>query len=520
MALTVVKEKNDKISGVFNLGLGVLVKSDVKKMQYLNDSLNDSLDGSVENLINYAGQVTRFQSLFLDFIESVTTEMNGTKVPLKMVKDIQKIMPGASVSNLLEFSVLIRRSVQDYSIVVLKSMLKLKDFPTKVKKLSKIATMYERMGRELIPVKKLERLFTVEEVKEIFTSLENLSNQGFQLANYFFDMYQKNAPLSKDLKDYIQKKNSLNTALELAIKKQGEIMREKIIEEAKFNFHEGFKTMYEEYVTDLSDSSTNKKAVWEKIVDTGIQKAKTEKQQAEDRLRKYTFRMYGVFTSWWVNDVAQARVEVRTWSERLDKLTEEKKNGFQDDVEEKIKSYKTKIVEAEVEVKKYQGCLINIIEPKLQEVRDNITHIKEEIKAEEQRKNKLFEGMADARASAERLIDAIDATNAFAVAAVQQAFTQTTFQTAHESEFQKLLFNLEDLFEEGVSLDEQKILLEGLQESIEDTPLLTFLNNVGSLLTYPTLNRAEIQAIDQQLNTQLLITFKTTTTTTKRQRLV
>jgi len=352
MALTVVKEKNEQISGVFNLGLDVLVKSDVKQMQYLNDSLNGRLDGSVENLINYAGQVTRFQSLFMHFIESVTTEMNETKVPLKIVQDIQKIMPGASVSNLLEFSVLIRRSVQEYSIVVLKSMLKLKDFPTKVKKLSNVATMYERMGRELIPVKKLGRLFTVEEVKEIFTSLENLSNQGFLLANYFFDMYQKNAPLSKDLKEYIQKKNSLNTALESAIKKQGEIMREKIIEEEKSKLHEGFKTMYKEYVTDLSDSSTNKRVMWGKIVDTGIQKAKTEKQKAEDRLRKYTYKMYGGYISVWKNDVIQARVEVKTWSERLDKLTEEKKNGFQDDVEEKIKSYKTKIVEAEVKVKK------------------------------------------------------------------------------------------------------------------------------------------------------------------------
>jgi len=260
----VVKEKSEKISGVFNLGLGVLVKNDVKKMQYLNDSLNDRLDGSVENLINYAGQVTRFQSLFLHFIESATTEMNEAKVPLKMVENIQKVIPGASVSNLLEFSVLIRRSVQEYSIVVLKSMLKLKDFPTKVKKLSKVAAMYERMGRELIPVKKLERLFTVKEVKEMFTSLENLSNQGFVLANYFFDMYQENAPLSKNLKEYIQKKKSLNTALESAIKKQAVIMREKIIEEERVNFHGGFKTMYEQYVTDLSDSSTNKRAMWEK----------------------------------------------------------------------------------------------------------------------------------------------------------------------------------------------------------------------------------------------------------------
>jgi len=506
-SITKEDELNDKVvtseqsNNVLNLGLNVMIRSDEKRMQYWKNYGNNKLDGSVEDLINYAGQVTRFQSLFMDFVQSITTEINEKELSPDIINNINKLMPEADVNIVFDFAKVIRRSVQEYSMVVLQSMSKLKHLPTKVKRLAKVAKTYEKMGKEVIPVPKLERLFNIKELKHNFRSLQHLSNEGLGLANYFFDVYQSIAPISKDLKDYIQQKKRLSIELESEMKHREEILREKIIEERNLKLQEEYKIMYEGYIKDLSSSSTNKEGIWATIVDTDIKKAKTEKENAEKRLRDYTYRMWGVYVVAWQNDVAQAKIDVDKWTKVLNRLTDEKKKGFQNDVMEKKKEHYTNLmIKTVTEVQQHEENLKKVINPKLEKIENNIERIKLEIEVQKERKKDLFEGNADIRASAERLIDAIDATQSFAAASVEQAVAQNTFTVGHKDDYQALFFTMEDLFDEGSSLQDQKEYIQLIEDVIAETSLLSFLGDSNSLLTYPVLEKAEIQIMYRQIN--------------------
>jgi len=218
---------------VLNLGLNVMIRSDEKRMQYWKNYGNNKMGGSVEDFINYAGQVTRFQLLFMDFVRSITTEIYEKELSPDIINNINKLMPEADVNIVFDFVKVIRRSVQEYSMVVLQLMSKLKHLPTQVKSLAKVAKTYEKMGIDAIPVPELERLFDIEELKNIFRSLQRLSNEGLGLANYFFDVYQSIFPISEDLKDFIQQKKRLSIELESEMKNQEATVREKIIIEER-----------------------------------------------------------------------------------------------------------------------------------------------------------------------------------------------------------------------------------------------------------------------------------------------
>jgi len=324
------------------------------------------------------------------------------------------------------------------------------------------------------------------------------------LANYFFEVYQSVAPMSTDLKDFIELKKKLSEQLESAMMHQEEILREKITAERNLKLQKEFKTMYEGYIKDLSSSSTNKEGIWKTIVDTDIKKAETEKGNAEKRLHDYTYRMWGPFVDMWQNDVAQAKIDVDKWTKVLDRLTVEKKRGFQNDVmEKKTEHYKELMIETVAEVQEHGDNLTNVINPKLKESQNKIEGLKQKIEFQNDRKKELFEGNADIRASAERLIDAIDATRYFAVESVSQAEAQKTFKVGQKNVYEILLSALEDLFDEDFdSLEMQKINIEAMEESIADSKLLSFLADSNSLLTYPVMEKAEIQIMDQQIMDQ------------------
>jgi len=165
-------------SNVVSLGLNVMIRSDEKRMQYWEKYEKNDLGVSVADLINYAGHVTRFQSFFMDFVQSVTTEINEQKLSPKVINKIKKLIPESDVEIVADFANEIRLSVQNYSMVVLQSMSNLKHLPTKVKRLAKVAKTYERMGKEIIPIPKIERLFNIEELRDNFRSLQFLSNEG------------------------------------------------------------------------------------------------------------------------------------------------------------------------------------------------------------------------------------------------------------------------------------------------------------------------------------------------------
>jgi len=419
------------------LGLNVMIRSDEKRMQYWENYGNNKLgsSNSVGDLINYVGQVTRFQSLFMDFVRSITTEINEKELSPYIINNIKKLMPEADVNTVFDFVKVIRRSVQEYSMVVLQCMSKLKHLPTKFKQLAKVAKTYEKMGKEVIPIPKLERFFNIKELKNNFRSLQYLSNEGLDLANYFFYMYQSIAPIPQYLKNFIQQKKKLSIELESEIKHREEILREKITEERNLKLQEEFKTMYEGYIKDLSSSSTNKECISATIVDT-------EKEH-----------------------------------------------------------YNNLIIKAVAELQQHEENLKKVINPKLKKIEYNIERIKWEIERRKENKKELFEGNADIRASAERLIDAIDATQSFASVFIEQAVALNFLITfGLDNYHDELIFTMEDLLDEGSSLQVQKQYIQLIEDTIAEWPLLSFLADCNSLLTYPVMEKAEIQIMDQQIN--------------------
>lgn len=491
---------------VANLGLNVMIRSDERRMQYWENYGKDNLSSSVQDLIEYAGLVTRFQSFFMDFVRSITTEMNERELSDDITSKIKEFVPDEDVNTVFDFAKMIRLSVQNYSTVVLKSMSKLRHLPTKVKKLSKVANSYEKMGKEIIPIPKLERLFNIGELRRSFRNLGHLTNKGLFLANHFFEVYQQIAPISKDLKDFLGQKKKLNTELESALKAQEKVFREKISIERKLKLNQELKAMYQGYIKDLSTSSTNKQSIWATIVDTDIKKAKTEKLNAEQRLRDYTYRMWGAFESTWKNDVELAKIEVEKWTGVLHNLTVEKKKGLKNDdnMEKKKENYNELLIKAVTEIQEHENNLKTVMKHKLDEIETNIERIRSAIEDQKKRKKELFENNADSRASAERLIDAIESTESFATASLQQAIAQDTFAEGHVDEYKEIVFVLEDLFDEHSTLQEQKINIQLIEDSMMETPVISFLNDCTSLLSYPFMEKAAIQAMDQEINKRLL----------------
>jgi len=436
----------------------------------------------------------------MDFVRSITLELNEKEIPAHMIEEVKKLMPDKNIRTVSDLAKLIRSSVEEYSMIVLLSMSKLKRFPTKVKMLAKVAEVYEKVGNKAISINKLKRMFDLKQLEENFKSLRSLTNEGLDLASFFFEMYEKIAPLSKDLKDFLKRKKILNTRLQKELNFQEIALKEKIAAERNCTLQEDLQAMYGRYIKDLSSSSTDKKTVWAQIVDTDIEKAKTEKVNAEKRLRDYTFRMYGVFTSLWKNDVAQARIDVAKWTEVLDRLTEEKKKGFQDNLTEKIQEYKNLKIEADNDAKQYRNRLDEIIDPDLERIKDKIKDIERDIEAQNGRKQGILNGTGDDRASAERLIEALEATESFATASLQQTIAQNTFQQGHEDDYGLLFTLLEDLFiEDTLSLETQKIYIEQIENIAKDSQLLSFLAESNSLLTYPVLEKIQLERIDQQM---------------------
>jgi len=89
------------------------------------------------------------------------------------------------------------------------------------------------------------------------------------------------------------------------------------------------------------------------------------------------------------------------------------------------------------------------------------------------------------------------------VESVSQAEAQKTFKVGQKNVYEILLSALEDLFDEDFdSLEMQKINIEAMEESIADSKLLSFLADSNSLLTYPVMEKAEIQIMDQQIMDQ------------------
>jgi len=200
-------------------------------------------------------------------------------------------------------------------------------------------------------------------------------------------------------------------------------------------------------------------------------------------------------------DVAQAKIDVDKWTKVLDRLTDEKLKGFQDNLTEKIQEYKILKIEADNSAKQYRDSLKEIINPDLLRIEKLIKEIEAKIEAQNEKKNKILVayGNADSKASAERLMDAFEATESFASVSLQQTIAQNTFQEGHEDDY-KLLYNLvNDLFEEGLLLKQQTVLIGAIENITKESELLRFMADSDSLLSYPVLEKDELQRINQKM---------------------
>jgi len=74
----------------FNLGLHVLLSSNSIQKHY-SFSENFQEESSVTDIINYAGQVTKFQSHFMDFVRSITTDFHKKNLSADVKKTITDI---------------------------------------------------------------------------------------------------------------------------------------------------------------------------------------------------------------------------------------------------------------------------------------------------------------------------------------------------------------------------------------------------------------------------------------------
>jgi len=484
----------------FNLGINILLENPDKRMEYFDKYSSGKIDKGVEGLIKYVGDVIMFLSCFMNFIKNVTQEINDKPLSPEMIKKIQEIVgPDADPKNMFELSKLIRYTVQEYAVVTLISMAALQSVRGKVNKLHKTLSLYQRMKKAKYPVSKMTKLFKIEELEKHFQNLQSVSTKGCTLANIFFDSYQSFASVPEALKDYIDRRKKLEDKLETKLLEMGDIIKDKAITEANINSQEKLEKIYNDYSKQFSGDSTNQKATWEKITNDGIEKAKDEKNKSEERLRRYTYRMYGVFTGVWKNDVNLAENEVNKWTSELNRLFAEKKNGFQDNSKIQAEKYYQKSFEARKLVDQYNGEL-KVIVSREEKLNSEILSMKENLEKLDSRKKELFTDLGQENDSVDRLIKAVDATSAFASGAVDQAIGQKVYTAICGDSVLTTFLPFEGLLDDEVdNIGEQIDWIDEIEKECQGDGLLTFLSDSKTLSSYPLLEDKQLKQIENSM---------------------
>merc|ERR1712083_959879 len=262
----------------------------------------------------------------------VTDKVKSSPIPEKFLKEISETLPDkykdeSNYKTMLDLSRLIYTMVREHSTTVLIAMGSIKMLPRKVEKIQKNLLRLQKRNKRM-KHKSLVRLIKLDDVRTHFKNLKSTSDCSNKLANVFFSAYMDVANVNNNLQDYTKQIQKIEEELRNLKKEVSNDLVEKAKEEIEAKNHLERKEMYDKNVKRLEADNEDGKTVWGKIIDESIKHAKKEKLDAEERLRKYTYRMYGWSTFLWKNDVELAKTEVNKWTEKLNKLNEEKKSGY------------------------------------------------------------------------------------------------------------------------------------------------------------------------------------------------
>jgi len=501
-----IKNKENMI-----VGLNYVMPNAEIRNKYIDMCVAGKIDQSVSGVLSYVGSVIYFLSYFMGFITRVTDKVKSSPIPKKFQEEISQILPDeykdeSNYKTMLDLSRLIHTMIREYSTTVLLAMGSIKMLPQKVEKIQKTMLRYKKRNKRMAH-KSLVRVIKLDDVRTHFQNLKSTSDSSNKLAEVFFSAYMEVANVNNDLQDYTKQIREIEKILRNLKKEVSNALVEKVKEESEAKNSLERKEMYDKNVKNLEDDNKNGKSVWENIIDEGIKNAEKEKLDAEERLRKYTYRMYGWSTFLWKNDVNLAKTEVKKWTEELNKLNEEKKSGYNEknsmkDIEKwKDESLKYSAKHREHQQKAEMGQ--KLVEEKnklIQEKYAELETVKKSLK-------KLMDKHAGKDESVERLMDAMDATADFANGSLSQATSQAVFSQLGKDSLETLFLSYEELLDDEddeIEIDDQIEIVAEMVDSNNKEPLFGFLQDSSPIQEFPVVEKSKIKQIKNSMESELL----------------
>lgn len=447
----------------------------------------------------------------MGFITRVTDKVKSSPIPEKFLKEISETLPDkykdeSNYKTMLDLSRLIYTMVREHSTTVLIAMGSIKMLPRKVEKIQKNLLRLQKRNKRM-KHKSLVRLIKLDDVRTHFQNLKSTSDSSNKLANVFFSAYMDVANVNQNLQDYTKQIQKIEEELRNLKKELSNDLVEKAKEETEAKNHLERKEMYDKNVKRLEADNEDGKTVWGKIIDESIKHAKKEKLDAEERLRKYTYRMYGWSTFLWKNDVELAKTEVNKWTEKLNKLNEEKKSGYDKKNSMKdIEKWKNESLNHYAKYRERQQKAK--IGQKLVDEKNTLINKKyDELKTVKESLKKLMDKYTDEDESVERLMDAIYATEDFANGSVSHATNQKVFSHLGEDSLESLFMSYEELLDDEndeMKIDEQIDIVANMVDDNNNEPLFKFLQDASPMQEFPVVEKSEIKQIKNSMNSELL----------------
>jgi len=506
-------DKKDLIKKKQNMivGLNYVMPNAEIREKYIDMCVDGNIETSVANVLSYVGSVIYFLSYFTGFITTVTDKVKSSPIPPKSQEEIAKILPEkykdeSNYKTMLDLSRLISIMVREYSTTVLIAMGSIKMLPRKVEKIQKTMLRLQKRNKRMAH-KSLVRVINIDDVRKHFQSLKSTSDSSNKLAEVFFSIYMEVANVNKDLKD-LRKSIGINEKKLISLKRErADALVAKVKHESEAKNSLERKEMCDKNISNLEDDNKNGKSVWENIINESIKHAEREKKNSEERLRKYTFNMYGWRTFAWKNDVELAKNEVEKWTQELNKLNQEKKSGYNEKNSKKnILDWKNKSLEySSMHRENEQKAQMH--QKIVKEKDDLISNKNTELETFRASLKKLMAKHADKDESVERLMDAMDATAEFANGSLSQATTQRVFSKLGQDSLGALFLPYEELLDDEkdeIQIDEQIEIVADMVESNNEEQLFAFLQDSSPMQQFPVVEKSKIKELKNSVSPELL----------------
>lgn len=508
MVNSIKETKEEKEAKVANelIALNFLMPNVKLKKQYSLQIQTGILnDPQIKFVLGYVGSVISFLSCFNSFISQSTDSIKARDIK-KYREELLPIIPheykNEKLENILDLSKLVYLLVRKYSLTMLLALNEIRMLPSKVEQLKRTLNRYQKR-KKTMSVEKMGRLINLDTIKTHFQSLESVCTAGQELSLKFFNVYIEIGGVQSKAKDYL-KQIQENTSKIIELKKE---LAEKLDLQAKREVEakKSFETarMLVKHVNDLEKNYKDGKSVWVKVIDHGIERAKNEKSNAEERLRDYTYKAWGPFKRVWENDVKLAQEEVDKWTKELQKLRDEKKSGYsKKKSDDQIIHFKKESSRYTAEGRK-QEVEAAAAKQKAEAITVEIKKLDTKLKEVKNALDKARKGLVEENESTDRLISAMDATRDFAYASQSQVFVQKTTKNQLGGSAKDLFWTYEDLFEEE-SIDDQLAAVDAIEEENDKFLLIKFLADALPMQEYPMVERTEFSQLKNSIKHQLL----------------